>query len=199
MNKIIKKCSVKGCNGKYNCKNYCKKHYNQIRTKGYIFISKRGLSAYERFISLTLNNPNNNCIEWIGAKQLKGYGRFNPNGKAMGAHRFSYEHYIGSIPFGMHILHRCDNPSCVNHEHLFLGTNLENVRDMMSKKRNRHKKGEDCTHSKLKNIQVIEIKNLLSKGFGANEISKNLNIKRHYIESIKHNRAWNHINLEQNI
>ena len=79
------------------------------------------------------------CWEWNGAKIINGlpYGLFRKiRKKPMKlAHRCSYEFYIGRIEVGLCVLHRCDNPGCVNPEHLFLGTQEENIKDMIDKGR----------------------------------------------------------------
>ena len=77
------------------------------------------------------------CWIWTGS-QLRGYGQFWLGGKLHIAHRVSWVLHVGPIPFGLHALHKCDNPSCVNPEHLFLGTAKTNVHDMMDKGRHRN-------------------------------------------------------------
>lgn len=86
------------------------------------------------------------CWEWIAGKTSYGYGSFSAGGREKGAvkaHRWSYEHYRVEIPAGLHVLHHCDRPSCVNPTHLFLGTQADNVRDMMEK-------GRHVAHNALK-------------------------------------------------
>lgn len=86
----------------------------------------------ENFWSKVEKIPFHSCWEWIAA-QKDGYGRFGSSGYA---HRYSYELHKGKIPQGLFVCHHCDNPSCVNPDHLFLGTNEDNVRDMFQKNRN---------------------------------------------------------------
>jgi len=80
------------------------------------------------------------CWLWTGARASNGYGsfRFADRPCATAAHRAAWELACGPIPHGMHVLHRCDNPPCVNPAHLFLGTHLENVRDREAKGRGNH-------------------------------------------------------------
>lgn len=78
------------------------------------------------------------CWIWTACRDHKGYGQLRIHSKSILAHRYAYILEHGEIPDGMFVCHHCDNPSCVNPTHLFLGTNTDNVHDMMAKGRNMH-------------------------------------------------------------
>lgn len=75
------------------------------------------------------------CWEWQGWQAGKGYGMINYLGKKVYAHRLAWTLFWGPIPNDLHVLHRCDNPLCINPHHLFLGTNLDNIKDCIAKGR----------------------------------------------------------------
>jgi hypothetical protein len=75
------------------------------------------------------------CWEWTAAKRRFGYGAMNIAGVQMGAHRIAWELFNGPIPDGLHACHHCDNPSCVNPSHIFLGTHADNMADRKAKGR----------------------------------------------------------------
>ena len=104
--------------------------------------------------------PFHSCWEWVAGKNSNGYGAFMRNG----AHRASYELHIGPIPKGKMVLHRCDNRTCVNPDHLFLGTNDDNMKDMVKKKRQRPCRGEQNGNAKLTKEEALEIRRLYQSG-----------------------------------
>lgn len=130
------------------------------------------------------------CIEHMGYKNKDGYGRVSYKGKATGAHRKAWILANGNIPVGMNVLHRCDNPACVKIEHLFLGSQLDNVKDMLSKGRNRkstaiRKSDGKPSHAKLSTEQIVIAKQMLSQGVKQITIGNLLGVSQPCISAIK--------------
>ena len=93
----------------------------------------KNMSIEERFFEKV--NKTDSCWLWTGALSSSGYGSFGVAGKATAAHRYSYQIHNGEIPEGLIICHTCDTPSCVNPDHLWLGTYSDNMKDMVAKDR----------------------------------------------------------------
>jgi hypothetical protein len=91
-----------------------------------------------RFLSFT-EKQENGCWVWKGTKNWYSYGKFRHNNKMYRAHRFSYELFKDKIPHGKIVCHSCDYTSCVNPDHLWIGTMKENVQDMIKKGRTMNK------------------------------------------------------------
>jgi hypothetical protein len=93
-------------------------------------------SIADRFWSKVDKAPSSNgCWLWTATKDRRLYGRFWNDGNRFGAHRTAWELTRGPIPPGLYVLHHCDTPPCVNPEHLFIGTQTDNMRDMAAKGR----------------------------------------------------------------
>lgn len=128
------------------------------------------------------------CWHWVAGKSPKGYGVISAGKRSNGmlrAHRVSYELYVGEIPKGMQVLHKCDNPSCINPDHLFLGTNAENVIDKTKKGRSRLVDvlgGEQNERSKLTDKQVVDIRN---DNRSTRKIAKEYGVGKSLIWSVK--------------
>ncbi len=129
------------------------------------------------------------CWEWMTGKFSTGYGAFKIKGQNRGAHRIAFELVNGPIPSGMMICHHCDNRSCCNPNHLFLGTHGENQKDSFKKGR-RSFKGELNHGAKLTQEQVNQIRNLLQEGERGTVIALKYNVKPWTIYAIKHGWRW---------
>lgn len=145
-----------------------------------------------RFHESYIPEPNSGCWLWVGSLMNMGYGTMSIDGKNKLAHRISYQIARGSIPDGAYICHRCDNTFCVNPEHLFAGTQTDNMRDCAKKGRNvtpTHQ-GEDHSQSKLTNSDVLAIR---SDKRRASAIAATFNVSRVNVWLIKTRRAWGHL------
>ncbi len=132
----------------------------------------------------------NGCAEWISPRLRQGYGRIKIAGKNILVHRLSYELSIGPIPEGLCVLHRCDNPPCCNPDHLFLGTNTDNIHDSMNKGRPRGPRGETNRHNKLTPKQVLKIRDDTR---GLSEIGREYGISHTAVRLIKKRINWKHL------
>ena len=132
-------------------------------------------------------------MQWIGCKIPDGYGMLQVNGKATLAHRISYEIHKGEIPEGMCVLHSCDNPGCVNPEHLHLGTQKDNARERSERKRSGDIRGEKNGRSKLTQQQVLEIIEKYKSGWIQCDLAQEYGVNQGRISSIVTKRSWKHI------
>ena len=147
------------------------------------------------------------CWNWVGTIGTDGYGKAKRQGKTLRAHRLSYQLYKGEIPEGYFVCHTCDNPKCVNPEHLWAGTHKENELDKDRKGRrspspgisHRHlmPRGEEVGSSKLNNYLVEEIYKLGMQNTTAKEIKRvlKLDVSKSAVWRIMKGDSWTHLNL----
>lgn len=135
------------------------------------------------------------CWRWdASVVQGKGYGQFKLDGKMLHAHRLAYELIHGPIPGAMHVCHRCDNPSCVNPDHLFVGSAMDNVRDCMEKgRRRRGAWGEASNFAKITAEQVLDIREMARQSFPQWVIAEKHGISRPAVSVIVNRKTWTRI------
>ncbi len=135
---------------------------------------------------------------WNVIKRFKdetGRTMVRSNGRSIRSHIFIYEECFGFIPDGQVVRHKCDNPTCINPEHLELGTQLDNIRDSIH--RDRHARGERNGHARLNEEQVREIHALLSEGnLTQGEIGNRYGVGATMVCQIKRGHSWRHLHLE---
>ena len=147
----------------------------------------------QRFNDKWKENGKTGCWEWVAALSGKGYGQIKipRTRRQIQSHRLSFLIHRGDIPRGRCVLHRCDNRVCVNPEHLFLGSKLDNARDMVSK--NRHCFGEKQGASKLTETEVKAALAMIASGVPQIRVAELLNISPMQISRIKRGERWGHI------
>lgn len=156
--------------------------------------------AEERFDASYMPEPMSGCWLWLGRERgSNGYGSIKVAGKHLQAHRYSYERFVGQIPNGLFVLHRCDNPACVNPNHLFIGTHQDNQDDKVKKgrqargvslgmaQRKNKKRGQDSPISKLTWDQVNEIRD---SSEAVRVLAERFNVSTTTINNIIARRTW---------
>lgn len=192
----MKICSVEGCEKRHHAKGYCSGHLHKLVKYGDPTVSKQkqihGATITERFLAYLGERPSEGCWEWQGYRDPNGYGRLNIDGKPMLAHRLSWELHCAPVPEGLSVLHKCDNPPCVNPYHLFIGTQLANIADMHRKGRARQgvSRGSEHGCAKLSEDQVREIRASADKRIN---LASRYGVSRRQMADIQNGKSWRHI------
>jgi hypothetical protein len=164
-------------------------------------------STLARFWRKIENTDPAKCWNWLAGVSKYGYGKLrvkvDGQWKIMASHRLSYMIHRGDIPEGVNVLHSCDNPPCVNPEHLFLGTQLDNVKDMHEKGRdNNQRKGPRRTlllHGvenylrKLTEADVVEIRTRKGLGQTAASMASDYLVSKSTIERVLNGKCWSKV------
>jgi hypothetical protein len=182
------------CGKRVNARGLCDTHYKQHKRAGTLPDRTRTahLEINDRIKHLSIVDNITGCHVWIGTVDSHGYGRISFKHKNWLVHRLSYILKYGEIPDGVKACHKCDNPLCINPDHLFLGTQAENMDDMFSK--GRGAVGAAYKRSELTDELVLRIK--IDKRTQL-EIAKDYGVSRTNISAIKTGRAWSHVKVNE--
>ena len=189
-------CSVSECSSFAVSKGWCGKHYQRWCIHGDPTFVKlvKGLTVAER---LDLNklevqrDYDTLCWEYQGSLDKDGYGKVSVKGQWVKAHRLAYMEFVGPIPEGIQVLHKCDNPKCFRPDHLFLGSNQENTADRVAK--DRSAKGSSGGNSKLTEEQVIEILTAPKTRGMRGLLAIKFKVSKSNIDMILKGKAWKHV------
>jgi hypothetical protein len=157
----------------------------EIKTKNIDDLTKKQLKNFNDKI-----DKGYRCWIWTAYKTEKGYGQFNLNGESILSHRISYKIHNGS-PKGNMVLHKCDNPNCVNPNHLYLGDNSKNIKDA-------HESGlitetgEQNNRSKITESEAKEIIKMKGKEY-AKDLAKKYPVSKNQIYKIWSGERWGHL------
>ena len=189
-------CSNPGCRNKVYVRGLCNSHYKYFLKTGRLEVRQpKNLPLEERLNQRSKVNAETGCIEWTGSKNSADYGMIGVRGrKLVLTHRLAWELKNGEIPSGMYICHKCDNPPCMNTDHLFLGAPKDNSIDRNIKGRQASHKGRLNGRAKLTEDQVMEIR---SDSRGHRKIAIDYKISAAVVLSIRHGRSWAHLPQSQ--
>ena len=201
-------CSVEGCNStNYEARGLCKKHYDYAKNTGQLNNLPKKTLEQRFWEKVNKNGPihpvlQTPCWVWTAAPNPKGYGVISLGSEGKGnvlAHRLSWEIQHGDIPKSLCVLHKCDNPPCVNPEHLFLGTKLDNNRDMIAKGRFKpdpscYVHGAQHGNSKLSDDVVREARVRFGKGKATiKELAKENAVSKATMHAALTRQTWRHV------
>lgn len=188
--KETRRCSIDGCDRPFAAKGLCQWHHRKMRLHGDPLGGDDQYTNPSDALAARTVKRETGCVEWTGSTNRAGYGSIKVSGRTVLAHRASYEINRGPIPDGQWVLHRCDNPPCVNPDHLFLGDAQANVDDMMTKGRGRKARGEGHGAAKLTEEQVRAIRADPRK---VRDIAPDYGIGKSTVSYIKTRKIWGHV------
>lgn len=189
-------CNVDGCLAKRKAGGMCGMHYQRNHNHGdpTITLITFGLTLEERFWNKVKKGKLRECWPWTAATDKDGYGIFGTESTtAAKAHRVAYQLKYGVDPGLLKVLHRCDNPPCVNPRHLYMGTPMDNMQDKIMRGRERYIRGEECHTAKLTAVQVQAIRKHHAEGMSSGLLANTFGVTRDNVYLIVKGKTWKHI------
>jgi hypothetical protein len=184
-------CSIEDCDREHHAQGYCQLHHKRWWSHGDPLSTINAsplMGMRERFERIGWDVMKSGCWEWRGGKGEKGYGQFRAPGRSWIAPRAAHELYIGPIPEGMLVRHTCDNPPCVNPDHLVVGTHIDNNNDKVE--RGRQTKGAAVNTNKLTESQVLEMRRLRLGGAKSKDLAIKFGVSTATASAICTGRTW---------
>jgi hypothetical protein len=154
---------------------------------------KRGAPlTVEYFFERSIPEPNSGCWFWLGALGRGGYGSLGFMGRQLKAHRAMFQIVAGfELPANLMVCHKCDMPSCINPDHLFLGTQAENMRDCSKKGRFPARSGGNTDSNKLTESDILAIRSRSGDSYSA--LAAEFGVSKGMISHIVSRRKWGHL------
>lgn len=150
-----------------------------------------------RFEALFVPEPNTGCWLWLGSHNGGGYGMFSAGRRMVGAHRVAYELYMGPVPpnesyHGLCVCHSCDQRSCVNPAHLFLGTQKENIQDMVRKGRSHYSRGPrpNCRPPVRAKLTLEQVEYIRRSTGSQRTIASEFGVHQSVVSRIRSGKRW---------
>lgn len=186
-------CKVDGCVERGTSLGMCRRHYGRWRRYGDPLRvgNTQGMDLLGKLEFYGWVVTEEGCWEWSGNKFTNGYGQLYVAGRKALTHKLSYELWVGPIPEGHIVRHKCDNRPCLNPDHLETGTQQDNHDDKW--KRGRGLRGEASPSAKLKTEDVLEIRRCIAMGESRKSLSLRFGVTTGAIHSILSGTNWSHI------
>lgn len=153
------------------------------------------MNVYDRVFKKVEKEGHNGCWIWTGTRNKMGYGRFRLDiGTWMYVHRWSYEYFKGDIPEGLVVRHKCDNPSCVNPDHLQVGTQWENTNDRRTQRGSWWPSYEGREKPKAVKLDEQKVKDIRARMHEANRVlAIEYGCTIELIRQVKNRKVWPHV------